>query len=169
MELQNNVKDSDQELLFSIVGLHAMTVPHKPERLRTERRDMMAVLLAIGLDPHRVTIFHQDEVLEHAELAWYLNCITPIGKLHRMTTWKSKLATVRNAQSEEDIDESGLCLGLFAYPVLQAADILLYRATHVPVGEDQVQHLELSRDLADLFNRTYRQRFFPLPQHVISG
>lgn len=81
---------------------------------------------------------------------------------------QSKLATIRNTSSEQDIDETGLCLGLFAYPVLQAADILLYRATHVPVGEDQVQHLELSRDLADLFNRTYKNRLFPLPQHVIT-
>jgi tryptophanyl-tRNA synthetase len=81
---------------------------------------------------------------------------------------QSKLATLRNTSSEQDIDETGLCLGLFAYPVLQAADILLYQATHVPVGEDQVQHLELSRDLADLFNRTYKKRIFPLPQHVIT-
>lgn len=78
------------------------------------------------------------------------------------------MATLRNTSSEQDVDETGLCLGLFAYPVLQAADILLYQATHVPVGEDQVQHLELSRDLADLFNRTYKKRQFPLPQHVIT-
>lgn len=129
---------------------------------------MMATLLAIGLDPHRCTIFHQDQVPEHTELAWILNCITAFGKLNRMTTWKSKLATAKNAAETSDVDHKDLSLGLFAYPVLQAADILLYKATHVPVGEDQIQHLELSRDLADVYNRKFSKRFFPLPQHIIT-
>ncbi len=121
---------------------------------------MMATLLAIGLDPQRCTIFHQDQVSEHTELAWILNCITSFGKLQRMTTWKSKLATAKNVSETTEIDDKDLSLGLFAYPVLQAADILLYKATHVPVGEDQIQHLELSRDLADVYNRRFSKRFF---------
>lgn len=129
---------------------------------------MMATLLAIGLDPQRCTIFHQDQVSEHTELAWILNCVTAFGKLHRMTTWKSKLATARNVGEGAEVDDKDLSLGLFAYPVLQAADILLYKATHVPVGEDQIQHLELSRDLADVYNRRFSRRFFPLPQHIIT-
>lgn len=129
---------------------------------------MMATLLAIGLDPQRCTIFHQDQVSEHTELAWILNCITAFGKLNRMTTWKSKLATAKNAAGDSQVDDKDLSLGLFAYPVLQAADILLYKATHVPVGEDQIQHLELSRDLADVYNRKFDRRFFPLPKHIIT-
>ncbi|CUA72154.1 tryptophanyl-tRNA synthetase [Rhizoctonia solani] len=167
VNLQRNAAPADR-LFFSIVGLHALTLPQNPIKLRQERLDTLAILLAVGLDPRRSVIFCQDQVPQHAELAWMLNCTTPIGKLQRMTTWKSKLATARNANSTDEIDESHLNLGLFAYPVLQAADILLYRATHVPVGEDQQQHLELSRDLADLFNRTHKERVFPLPQHIIT-
>ncbi|CEQ42727.1 SPOSA6832_04579, partial [Sporobolomyces salmonicolor] len=141
---------------------------------------MLAVLLALGLDDPKggAVIFHQDQVPEHAELAWYLNCITPVNRLMRMTSWKSKLVTLRNANSEDEVDDSLLQLGLLAYPVLQAADILLYksvtsaicsasakltnarsdRTTHVPVGHDQVQHLELCRDLAQVFNHAYPGR-----------
>ncbi|CAE6519537.1 unnamed protein product [Rhizoctonia solani] len=185
VNLQRNAAPTDR-LFFSIVGLHALTLPQNPIKLRQERLDTLAILLAVGLDPRRSVIFCQDQVPHHAELAWMLNCTTPMGKLQRMTTWKSKLAISRNANSTDEIDESHLNLGLFAYPVLQAADILLYRqvtrfkvlsaltqgycslssATHVPVGEDQQQHLELSRDLADLFNRTHKERVFPLPQHI---
>ncbi|KAF8602724.1 tryptophanyl-tRNA synthetase [Ceratobasidium sp. AG-I] len=167
VSLQKNAAPADR-LYFSIVGLHALTLPQDPVKLRKDRMDLLATLLAIGLDPRRSVIFCQDQVPQHAELAWILNCATPMGKLQRMTTWKSKLAVARNANSDEEVDESHLNLGLFAYPVLQAADILLYRATHVPVGEDQQQHLELSRDLADLFNRTHKERVFPLPQHIIT-
>ncbi|GAC99098.1 tryptophanyl-tRNA synthetase [Pseudozyma hubeiensis SY62] len=168
VDLQNASLSTSDELYFSIVGYHAITMPQQPARLRTERSDMMATLLAIGLDPHRCTIFHQDQVPEHTELAWILNCITSMGKLNRMTTWKSKLATAKNVSDTTDVDDKDLSLGLFAYPVLQAADILLYRATHVPVGEDQIQHLELSRDLADAYNRRFEKRFFPLPKHIIT-
>ncbi|KAG6861783.1 hypothetical protein C0995_012287 [Termitomyces sp. Mi166 len=110
-------------------------------------------------------MFHQDHNPAHTELAWILNCITPVGKLRRMTTWKARLAASRNANDESEVDESLLNTGLFTYPVLQAADILVYRATHVPVGEDQTQHLELCRDLAEIFNRTfaYSSTLFPLP------
>ena len=163
-----NAAHSTDALYFSIVGYHAITMPQDPARLRSERSDMMATLLAIGLDSQRCTIFHQDHVAEHTELAWILNCITAFGKLNRMTTWKSKLATARNAAEGAEVDDKDLSLGLFAYPVLQAADILLYKATHVPVGEDQIQHLELSRDLADVYNRRFSKKFFPLPAHLIT-
>lgn len=161
----------NESLFFSIVGYHALTMPQDPAKLRVERTEMMATLLAIGLDPQRSTVFHQDHVSEHTELAWILNCLAPFGRLARMTTWKSKLATARNGSEAEQaaVDDRDLSLGLFAYPVLQAADILLYKATHVPVGEDQVQHLELSRDMAELFNRRFKRRnFFPLPAHIIT-
>ena len=168
VDLQNASLDTSDELYFSIVGYHAITMPQQAARLRSDRSEMMATLLAIGLDPQRCTIFHQDQVPEHTELAWILNCITAMGKLNRMTTWKSKLATAKNVSDTADMDDKELSLGLFAYPVLQAADILLYKATHVPVGEDQIQHLELSRDLADVYNRRFSKKFFPLPQHIIT-
>lgn len=119
-------------LIFSVVGLHALTVPQDPIKLLQERTDMFRVLLALGLSPSNdssldLTLFHQDMVPEHTELAWYLNCVTPVGRLLRMTSWKSKLANLRNSNSEEEIDDSLLQLGLLAYPVLQTADILLYK------------------------------------------
>ncbi|KAF6758706.1 tryptophanyl-tRNA synthetase [Ephemerocybe angulata] len=165
VKLQNEASAEDQ-LIFSIVGWHAITLPQKAKELSASRWDMLATLLAIGIDPKRSIVFHQDDNRCHTELAWIFNCITPVGKLRRMTTWKARLADSRNANSASEIDESMLNAGLLTYPVLQAADILAYRATHVPVGEDQVQHLELSRELAHLFNRTFvpgKKRFFPPP------
>ncbi|KAG6916902.1 hypothetical protein DXG01_004735 [Tephrocybe rancida] len=167
VKLQKEAAPED-ELLFSIVGWHALTLPQDPDALALSRRDLLATLLAIGLDPKRSVLFHQDHNLAHTELAWILNCITPVGKLRRMTTWKTRLAASRNANDESEVDESLLNAGLFTYPVLQAADILVYRATHVPVGEDQTQHLELCRDLADIFNRTFTslRPLFPLPSQL---
>ncbi|KAJ3531515.1 hypothetical protein NMY22_g8123 [Coprinellus aureogranulatus] len=165
VKLQNDASPDDQ-LIFSIVGWHAITLPQKAKELSASRWDMLATLLAIGIDPKRSIIFHQDDNRCHTELAWIFNCITPVGKLRRMTTWKARLADSRNANSEAEIDESMLNAGLLTYPVLQAADILAYRATHVPVGEDQAQHLELSREIAQTFNRAFvpgKKRFFPLP------
>ncbi|KAG6868429.1 hypothetical protein C0993_003106 [Termitomyces sp. T159_Od127] len=126
---------------------------------------MLAALLAVGVNIKRSILFYQDHNPSHTELAWLLNCITPVGKLRRMTTWKARLAASRNASDESEVDESLLNTGLFTYPVLQAADILLYRSTHVPVGDDQTQHLELCRDLAETFNRTFAPSSpaFPLP------
>ncbi|KAF9528207.1 tryptophanyl-tRNA synthetase [Crepidotus variabilis] len=169
VELQNNAKPEDQ-ILFSIVGWHALTLPQNPKVLRTARRDTLAALLAFGIDPKKTVLFHQEDNQCHTELAWILSCITPLGTLRRMTTWKSRLADSRNANSEDDINEGMLNAGLFTYPVLQAADILAYRATHVPVGEDQTQHLELSRDLAKSFNKTFngKKRFFPVPEQMIT-
>ncbi|KAL4074545.1 hypothetical protein V8B97DRAFT_1868581 [Scleroderma yunnanense] len=155
----------DDILLFTVVGWHALTLPQDPSTLRSTRDDMLAILLAIGLDPEQSILFHQNHNPHHMELYWILNCLTPTGKLRRMTTWKSRLAASRNANSEDEIDESLLNSGLLTYPVLQAADILVYRTTHVPVGEDQSQHLELTRDLAEIFNRTFKGKtpLFPLP------
>ncbi|KDE08046.1 tryptophanyl-tRNA synthetase [Microbotryum lychnidis-dioicae p1A1 Lamole] len=147
--------EARDQLFFSVVGLHALTVPQDPSQLRQERRDMFAVLLALGLDSSHATVFHQDQVSQHAELAWYLNCVTPVNRLMRMTSWKSKMATLRNANSEDEVDDSLLQLGLLAYPVLQTADVLLYKTTHVPVGDDQAQHLELARDTAQSWNARY--------------
>ncbi|WFD44638.1 tryptophan--tRNA ligase [Malassezia psittaci] len=135
-------------------------MPQSPAKLREDRRCAMASLIAAGIDPNRCTLFHQDEVPGHTELMWILSCIAPFGRLERMTTWKSKLVT---AEGKEAAHESHLQLGLFTYPVLQAADILLYHATHVPVGEDQTQHLELTRDFAHLFNQKYNTSYFVRP------
>ncbi|KAJ7684379.1 hypothetical protein DFH06DRAFT_5420 [Mycena polygramma] len=168
VKLQN--ENPQDKIIFSIVGWHALTLPQNPKELAASRRDMLAVLLAIGIDPKRSVLFHQDSNAMHTELAWILGCITPTGKLRRMTSWKARLAESRNANDESEVDESLLNAGLLTYPVLQAADILLYQATHVPVGEDQRQHLELSRDIADTFNRTFKgpSRMFPLPTPLIT-
>ncbi|KAG1819783.1 tryptophanyl-tRNA synthetase [Suillus subaureus] len=167
VKLQKSAEPEDK-LLFSIVGWHALTLPQDPAALLAARNDMLAVLLAIGIDPDRSILFHQDHNPHHTELSWILSCITPMGKLRRMTTWKSRLAAARNSGSEDMVDESMLNAGLFMYPVLQAADVLVYKATHVPVGDDQQQHIELTRDIADIFNRTFKgtSPLFPLPTYV---
>jgi tryptophanyl-tRNA synthetase len=149
----------DFDCIFCIVDLHALTVPQDPAQLSAQTREVTAAYIAAGIDPERCIIFNQSTVSGHAELAWLLGCLTPLGWLNRMTQFKEKAGKQR--------DMAGL--GLYAYPVLMAADILLYRATHVPVGEDQKQHLELSRDIAGAFNRRYGVEFFPLPEPQIFG
>lgn len=134
------------ECLFCIVDLHAITVPQDPQHLRRCVLETAACYLACGIDPDRSTVFVQSTVPFHTELAWILGCQTPMGWLNRMTQFKEKSATFKQ--------QAGL--GLYAYPVLMAADILLYQATHVPVGEDQKQHLELARDIALAFNHHYQ-------------
>ncbi|KAG0083621.1 Tryptophan--tRNA ligase, mitochondrial, partial [Podila epicladia] len=167
--LQEQAHDANETLLFSVVDLHAITMPQNPDKLRKERREMAVTLLACGIDPKKCILFEQSKVSGHAELAWILNCMTPFGWLARMTQWKSKMGVTRGIQSLEDVNSTaGLQLGLFAYPVLMAADVLLYKATKIPVGEDQVQHLELARDIAVTFNKTVKQPFFPLPRPVIT-
>jgi tryptophanyl-tRNA synthetase len=133
-------------LLFSIVDLHAMTMPYTPAALRSGVHLMTASLLACGIDPGRAILFRQSDVREHSELAWIFSCVTPLGWLNRMTQYKEKSG--KGARDRA-------VLGLLSYPVLQAADILLYRADGVPVGEDQHQHLELARDIGAAFNRAY--------------
>ena len=138
----------DFESIFCIVDLHAITVYQKPEELRASIRDLAALFLASGIDPKHSRIVVQSSVPAHSELAWLLTCVTPMGWLERMTQFKAKAA------AQESIGD-----GLFQYPVLMAADILLYQAAVVPVGEDQMQHLELARDIAQRFNSLYGETF----------
>jgi len=138
----------DYESIFCIVDLHAITVYQKPDELRAKIRELAALFLAAGIDPKRSRIVVQSTVPAHAELAWLLTCVTPMGWLERMTQFKAKAA------AQESIGD-----GLFQYPVLMAADILLYQASAVPVGEDQMQHLELTRDIAQRFNALYGETF----------
>ncbi|GAA5803299.1 hypothetical protein HPULCUR_008778 [Helicostylum pulchrum] len=154
---------------YSIVDLHAITMPQNPATLRQAKLDVAATLLACGVDPKRSVLFEQSRVRSHTELAWIFNCITPVGWLGRMTQWKTKMEGKGMGHAQVLADESlttGLKMGLFDYPVLQAADILLYKGTHVPVGEDQMQHLELARDIAGLFNKTFTN-VFPKPTAIV--
>src|SRR5687767_6245078 len=148
------------DCIFCIVDYHAITVPYEPSDLRRRTIDMAVSLLAAGLDPEKCTIFVQSDVPEHTELAWLFNSVTPIGELERMTQFKDK------AQRFESV-----VAGLLNYPVLQAADILLYRADSVPVGEDQVQHLELSREIARKWNARFAggEEFFPEPKPLLTA
>ncbi|QDS70078.1 hypothetical protein FKW77_004742 [Venturia effusa] len=148
---QQNEAEESTNLIYSLVDLHAVTIKQDPDQLRKWRRESLAVLLAIGLDPKRSTIFFQSHVPAHSELMWILSCTASVGYLSRMTQWKSKLSLGDSARPFD----TPLQLGLFSYPVLQAADILVHRATHVPVGQDQVQHLEFARDCAGSFNAVY--------------
>ena len=141
------------ESFFCIVDYHAITIPYEPEDLRARTREMMVSLLAAGLDPSTSTIFVQSMVPEHTELAWIFNAVTPLGELERQTQYKDKASRMESVPA-----------GILNYPILQAADILLYRADLVPVGEDQVQHLELSREIARRWNARFAEGFFPEPQ-----
>lgn len=154
------VKMQDEaECLFFLADLHAITVHNDPAQLRTNVREMAAALIASGVDPDKSVLFNQARVPAHAELAWLLNCTARIGWLNRMTQFKDKAGKNRE----------GMSIGLYAYPVLQAADVLLYQATHVPVGEDQRQHLELARDVAEKFNTDFETELFTLPEAMIAG
>ena len=141
------------ESFFCIVDYHAITIPYEADDLRVRRREMMISLLAAGLDPSKATIFVQSMVPEHTELAWIFNAVTPLGELERQTQYKDKASRMESVPA-----------GILNYPILQAADILLYRADLVPVGEDQVQHLELSREIARRWNARFAEGFFPEPQ-----
>ncbi|QQK45491.1 putative aspartic-type endopeptidase opsB [Penicillium digitatum] len=155
------------KLLFSIVDLHALTVPQDPALLKRWKKEAFATLLAVGLDPKRSTIFYQSAVPAHTELMWILSTVASMGYLSRMTQWKSKLQLPDDATLDDSTARAQLRLGLFSYPVLQAADILVHRATHVPVGEDQRQHLEFARYTANSFNHLYGP-IFPIPEALIS-
>lgn len=148
------------EAFYFIPDLHAITVPQDPKELRMRTRRAAAQLLAVGIDPARSTLFVQSHVPEHAQLAWVLNCITGFGEAGRMTQFKDKSSKQGNEHAS---------VGLFTYPVLQAADILLYRPHRVPVGEDQRQHLELTRDLAQRFNSRFKKTFVVPEAHIVSG
>lgn len=158
---------SSTQLLYSIVDLHAITTNQDAVQLRIWKRETLATLLAVGLDPERSTIFYQSAVPEHTELMWILSCTASVGYLSRMTQWKSKLTLSDEVSALDSTSaKARLKLGLFSYPVLQAADILLYGATHVPVGEDQVQHLEFARQCADQFNAVHGE-ILVKPQTVL--
>ncbi|WP_127112748.1 tryptophan--tRNA ligase [Shimia sediminis] len=147
------------ETIYCMVDLHAITVWQDPEKLRHATRELCAGFIAAGIDPEQSILFNQSRVPEHAQLAWIFNCVARMGWMQRMTQFKDKAG--KNAQNAS--------LGLFAYPALMAADILVYHATHVPVGDDQKQHLELTRDIAIKFNHDYDTEFFPVTEPVIEG
>ena len=147
------------ETFIFVADLHAITEWQEPAKLKQQVREITAAYLATGLDPKVATIFAQSAVPEHAELTWVFNCVARMGWLDRMTQFKDKAGKNRENVS----------VGLYAYPNLMAADILLYKATHVPVGEDQKQHVELARDIAQKFNNDYKVEFFPLPEPMIQG
>jgi tryptophanyl-tRNA synthetase len=148
------------DCIFCVVDLHAITVPQDPKLLAAQTREIASAYLAAGIDPKKSIVFAQSSVSAHAELGWIFNCIARMGWLERMTQFKDKSGK----------DRERVSVGLFDYPVLQAADILAYKATHVPTGEDQKQHLELSRDIADRFNREFdAPGFFPLPEPLTTG
>jgi tryptophanyl-tRNA synthetase len=156
------------DCIYCVVDMHAITVWQDPAELPRTIREVTAAFIACGIDPAKHIVFNQSQVAEHAELAWVFNCVARLGWLNRMTQFKEKAGK----------DRENASVGLYAYPALMAADILVYRATHVPVGDDQKQHLELARDIAQKFNndfapsihaRGYGEEFFPLPEPVITG
>jgi tryptophanyl-tRNA synthetase len=150
----------EHECVYCIVDLHAVTVWQDPTQLAVQTREIASAYLAAGVDPAKAIIYPQSKVGAHTELAWYFNCVARVGWLARMTQFKDKAGKNSEAMS----------VGLYDYPVLQAADILAFKATHVPVGEDQKQHLELSRDIAQKFNNDFNAPgFFPLPEPLIKG
>jgi tryptophanyl-tRNA synthetase len=153
------MQDSGVETIYCMVDLHAITVWQDPEALKKNTRELAAFFIAAGLDPARSILFNQSQVAEHAQLAWIFNCVARMGWMQRMTQWKDKAG--KHAENAS--------LGLFGYPALMAADILVYHATHVPVGEDQKQHLELTRDIAIKFNHDFKTEFFPVTEPVIGG
>jgi tryptophanyl-tRNA synthetase len=147
------------ETVYCVVDMHAITVWQDPKELSNMTREVAAGYLAAGLDPTRSILFNQSQVSAHAELGWIFNCVARVGWMNRMTQFKDKAGSNAEKQS----------LGLYAYPALMAADILLYHATHVPVGDDQKQHVELTRDIAAKFNHDFGRDFFPLTEPVIEG
>ena len=147
------------ECIYCMVDMHAITVWQNPADLTANTREAAAFFIACGIDPERSILFNQSQVAAHAELAWLFNCVARMGWMRRMTQWKEK--------SGKNSEEASL--GLFAYPALMAADILAYHATHVPVGDDQKQHLELTRDIAIKFNHDFGVEFFPVIEPVIEG
>jgi len=153
-------KDKENECIFCVVDLHAITVKQNPKELRNNIRETVAAFIASGIDPNKNIIFNQSQVSAHSEAAWILSCVARVGWINRMTQFKEKVGK----------DKEKASIGLFSYPVLMAADILLYDASHVPVGGDQKQHLELCRDIAQKFNNDYEvENFFILPEPLIQN
>ncbi len=154
-----DMQDEGIETIYCMVDLHAITVWQDPDKLRHATRELCAGYIASGLDPEKSILFNQSQVAEHTQMAWIFNCVARMGWMQRMTQFKDKAG--KNAQNAS--------LGLFGYPALMAADILVYHTTRVPVGEDQKQHLELTRDIAAKFNHDYGVDFFPITEPVIEG
>ncbi|MBU2960998.1 tryptophan--tRNA ligase [Citreicella sp. C3M06] len=154
-----DMQGSGIETIYCVVDMHAITVWQDPEALRRQTRELTAGYLAAGLDPTQSILFNQSQVPEHTQLAWIFNCVARMGWMNRMTQFKDKAG--KHAEKAS--------LGLLAYPALMAADILVYHATHVPVGEDQKQHVELTRDIAAKFNHDFKTEFFPMTEPVIEG
>ncbi len=154
-----HLQDDFEDCLFCVVDMHAITVWQDPAGLIANTREVAAAMIASGVDPERNIIFNQSQVSGHAELAWIFNCVARLGWLDRMTQFKEKAGA----------DKERASVGLYAYPNLMAADILLYKGTHVPVGEDQKQHLELARDIAAKFNHDYKTEMFPIVEPLIFG
>ncbi|XP_062048048.1 tryptophan--tRNA ligase, mitochondrial isoform X2 [Lepus europaeus] len=152
------LQDEDGSVLYSIVDLHSITVPQDPTILRQSILDMTAALLACGINPDKSILFQQSQVSEHTQLSWILTCMVRLPRLQHLHQWKAKTGKQKHDGTT----------GLLTYPVLQAADILLYKSTHVPVGEDQVQHMELVQDLAQGFNKKYGE-FFPVPKSILTS
>ena len=149
----------DYECFFCVVDLHAITVWQDPTLLAQKTREVTAAFIAAGIDPKKNVLFVQSQVPQHAQLAWIFNCIARMGWVNRMTQFKDKAGK----------DRENVSVGLFSYPTLMAADILIYLATHVPVGDDQKQHLELTRDIAQKFNNDFKTELFPIPEPLIFG
>ncbi len=154
-----DMQEEGLETIYCVVDMHAITVWQDPEELRHATRELTAAYIASGIDPDQSILFNQSQVSAHAELGWIFNCVARVGWMNRMTQFKDKAGKNRENAS----------LGLYAYPSLMAADILIYHATHVPVGEDQKQHVELTRDIAQKFNNDYGVDFFPITEPVIEG
>ncbi len=150
---------ADFECIYCVVDMHAVTARQDPVQLRAQTREVAAAFLAAGIDPKTSIIFNQSQVGAHAELTWVFNCVARLGWLNRMTQFKEKAGKNREKAS----------IGLYTYPILMAADILAYKSTHVPVGEDQKQHLELTRDIAQKFNNDFGTDFFPIVEPLIQG
>ena len=149
----------EYECFFCVVDLHAITVWQDPKQLADKTREVTAAFIACGIDPNQNVLFSQSQVPQHTQLAWIFSCVARIGWLNRMTQFKDKAGK----------DKENASVGLFSYPTLMAADILIYLASHVPVGEDQKQHLELTRDIAQKFNNDFKTNLFPIPEPLIFG
>ncbi|KAH3669085.1 hypothetical protein OGAPHI_001681 [Ogataea philodendri] len=158
--------DSSSSMILFVADLHSLTVPQDYARLKTQRFEALASVLACGIDPEKVTVYHQSAVPEHTQLQWILSCFSGMGYLNRMTQWKAKSDLKTDVQIQDQL--GAVRLGLFTYPVLMAADVLLFNSTHVPVGQDQVQHLEFTRDLAAVFNKQTKSNFFTLPRTLMA-
>ena len=150
---------NDYDCFFCVVDLHAITVWQDPKELSKKTKQVIAAFIASGIDPSKNTLFTQSSIPQHTQLSWVFNCVARMGWLNRMTQFKDKAGK----------DKENASVGLFAYPTLMAADILIYLATHVPVGEDQKQHLELTRDIAQKFNNDFKTDLFPIPEPLIFG